>query len=62
MTPEEIKQHFGEDALNKLYDVLLDRPVHALADWILSYQSEKEIAQWVMQLRQDEIETEGETK
>ena len=39
MTPEEIKQHFGEDALNKLYDVLLDRPVHALADWILSYQS-----------------------
>ena len=61
MTPEEIIKHFGREALDKLYDCILQNPVHALADWILSYQSEKEIAQWVTQLRQDE-EEEDETK
>ena len=53
MTPEEIKKHFGADALNDLYDCILDRAVHDLADWILSFHDEKQIAQWVMQLRED---------
>ena len=53
MTPEEIRHHFGEDALNMLYDCILESPVHELADWILAYQTEKEIGQWVADLKQD---------
>lgn len=53
MTPEEIKKHFGADALNDLYDCIFQNPVHELADWILSYHDEKAIARWVMQLRED---------
>lgn len=60
MTPEEITKHFGKDALNKLYDVILDRPVHELADWVLLYQSEQEIGKWLFELKQDEEE--GESK
>jgi len=54
MTPEEITKHFGKDALNKLYDVILDRPVHELADWVLLYQSEQEIGKWLLDLKEDE--------
>lgn len=54
MTPEEIKKHFGKEALDMLYDSLLDRPVHELADWILAYQTENEIARWIAELRADE--------
>ena len=53
MTPEEIKKHFGADALNMLYDCILESPVHELADWILSYHEEKEIARWISDLKQD---------
>ena len=60
MTPEEITKHFGKDALNKLYDVILDRPVHELADWVLLYQSEQEIGKWLLDLKEDEEE--GESK
>ena len=54
MTPEEIKKHFGEDSLNLLYDCILQNPVHELADWILAYQTENEIARWIAELRADE--------
>ena len=54
MTPEAIARHFGKNSLDKLYDVLLDRPVHELADWVLSYMSERQIGEWLMQLKQDE--------
>ena len=53
MTPEEIEKHFGKEALDMLYDSLLDRPVHELADWILMHYEEKEIAQWISELKQD---------
>ena len=53
MTPEEIKKHFGAEALDMLYDCILDRAVHELADWILSYHEEKEIARWISDLKQD---------
>jgi hypothetical protein len=56
MKPSEIQQHFGRDALNLLYDVIMDRPVHEMADWILSYHTEKEIGEWLVQLKQDELE------
>ena len=56
MTPEEIVRHFGKDALDKLYGVIMDRPVHELADWILSYHTEKEVGKWLMVLKQDEQE------
>ncbi len=58
MTPEEIEKHFGIDALNMLYDCLLDRPVHELADWILTFYSDEEIGKWVNQLKADREETE----
>lgn len=54
MTPEDIKKHFGEDALNMLYDCLLENPVHYLADWILSLHTEKQIAEWISNLREEE--------
>lgn len=53
MTPEEIKHHFGEDNLNLLYDCILDRAVHELADWILMYHDERQIAEWLVDLKQD---------
>lgn len=55
MNPEEIKQHFGEDALELIYEVLLDTSARDLADWILSMYTEQQIGEWVMQLRQDEM-------
>lgn len=54
MTPEEIEKHFGKEALDMLYDCILDRAVHELADWILAYQTENEIARWIAELRADE--------
>ena len=55
MNPKEIKQHFGEDALNLLYEAILDRPTRDLADWILSMYTEQQIGEWVVQLKQDEM-------
>jgi sporulation-control protein spo0M len=55
VNPEEIKQHFGEDALELIYEVLLDTSARDLADWILSMYTEQQIGEWVMQLRQDEM-------
>ena len=60
MNPKEIEHHFGADALNKLYDVILDRPVHELADWILSFHTEAQIATWLTILKQDEMDGEAE--
>jgi hypothetical protein len=54
MTPEEIKKRFGKEGLDMLYDCILDRAVHELADWILAYQTENEIARWIAELRADE--------
>ena len=51
MTPEEIKEKFGEEALDMLYDILLDCPQHELVDWILSYHKEKQIARWIRDLK-----------
>jgi hypothetical protein len=56
MNPDDIKKHFGEDALNMLYDCILENPVHYLADWILSYHSEQEIGAWILNLREEENE------
>jgi len=53
MTPEEIKKHFGEEALNMLYDCILQNTTYALADWILELMSEKDIATWITDLKQD---------
>ena len=58
MTPEEIIKHFGREALDKLYDCILQNPAHALADWILSYHTEKQIGEWIVQLTFDEMEGE----
>ena len=58
MNPEEIKKHFGAERLNMLYDCIMDRAVHDLADWILSLHTEQQIAEWVMQLEQDRAEGE----
>ena len=54
MTPEEIEKRFGKEGLDMLYDCILDRAVHELADWILAYQTENEIARWIAELRADE--------
>lgn len=54
MRPEEIVEKFGAQALDKLYYVLFDRSIHDLADWVLSYHSEEDIASWLKQLDRDE--------
>ena len=54
MTPEDIERVFGKEALDMLYDCLLENPVHELANWILAYHTEKQIADWIFTLREDE--------
>ena len=54
MTPEEIEARYGKEALDKLYDCLLQNPVHELADWILMYHTEEQINMWITQLNVDE--------
>jgi len=54
MTPEEIEKKFGKAALDMLYDCILQNPVHALADWIISYHTEEQIVDWIYQLKADE--------
>jgi hypothetical protein len=54
MTPEEIQARYGKDALDKLYDCLLQNPVHELADWILAYHTSEQIDAWIKTLKADE--------
>jgi hypothetical protein len=54
MTPEEIEERYGKDALNMMYDCLLQNTVHGLADWVLSMYSEQDIDAWIKQLKADE--------
>jgi hypothetical protein len=54
MNPDDIRKHFGKEALEMLYDCILQNPVHYLADWILSYHSEQEIGAWILNLREEE--------
>ncbi len=53
MTPEQIERMFGKEALEMLYDCLLQNPVHGLADWILSYHDEQQIGDWIVGLKSD---------
>jgi hypothetical protein len=53
MTPEEIEERYGKDALNMMYDCLLQNTVHGLADWILSTYTEQDIDAWITQLQED---------
>jgi len=57
MTPEEIKKHFGAEALDMLYDCILQNTTYALADWILELTPEKDIATWIGDLKADEEES-----
>ena len=54
MTPKEIEERFGKEALAMLYDCLLQNPVHDLADWILSYHTQEQVGDWIAQLIADE--------
>ena len=58
MNPDEIRKHFGAERLDMLYDCIMDRAVHDLADWILSLHTEQQIAEWIIQLEQDRAEGE----
>ena len=54
MTPEQIEARFGKEALGMLYDCILQNPAYALADWILTYHTEEQIAEWIAGLKADE--------
>jgi hypothetical protein len=56
MTPEEIEERYGKDVLNMIYDGLVNRPVHELADWILALYSDEEVDTWVKYLKAREEE------
>jgi len=58
MTPEEIKKHFGEDALDMLYDCIMENTTYALADWILLLHTDEQIGKWVVGLKAEREETE----
>jgi hypothetical protein len=53
MTPEEIEKHFGKEALDMLYDCILQNPVHELADWILMFHTSEQIGAWINTLKAD---------
>ena len=53
MTPKEIEERFGKEALDRLYDCILQNAVHDLADWILSYHTGEQIGAWITQLQED---------
>jgi len=54
MTPEEIQARFGKEALEMLYDCILQNPVHELADWILMFHTGEQIGVWIDTLKADE--------
>ena len=56
MTPEEIQTRFGKEALEMLYDCILQNTTYALADWILEYHDEQAIDEWIAGLKADEEE------
>jgi hypothetical protein len=56
MTPEEIQARFGKEALEMLYDCILQNPVHELADWILMFHTGEQIDAWINTLKADEEE------
>ena len=56
MTPEQIAERFGTSALERLYDVILDRSTYDMVAWILSFYTEHEIQGWLNQLQEDEDE------
>jgi hypothetical protein len=51
MTPKQIEERFGTQSLEMLYDYLLEFPVHELADWVLSYHTDEQIGDWIVQLK-----------
>lgn len=59
MNPEDIAERFGDESLARLYDCILQNPVHDLADWILSFYTPPQIAQWLLELQEDEDEVES---
>ena len=60
MTPEEIENKFGKEALRRLYDSALNNPVHDLVNRIFHYKTEQEIADWLAFL--DEINAEWDAE
>lgn len=54
MNPEDIAKRFGNETLCRLYDVIYDRPLVEMANWILSFHSENEIKAWIEQLDKDD--------
>ena len=59
MNPEEIAERYGDECLALLYDCILQNPVHDLADWILSFYTPTQIAQWILDLQEDDNETQS---
>jgi hypothetical protein len=53
MTPKQIEERFGTQALHMLYDCILQNPVHELANWILMYHTDEQIGDWIVQLKAD---------
>ena len=54
MTPEDIAKQFGDETLMRLYDQIFNRPIHVLADWILSMYSPADIQQWIDDMKTDD--------
>ena len=54
MTPEEIEARYGKEALERLFDDMLQNPKHELVSWVLELTSDEEIDEWIADLQSDE--------
>lgn len=54
MKPEDIAKQFGDETLARLYDRILEKPTHVLADWILSLYSPADIQAWIDDMKMEE--------
>ena len=54
MNYEEIRNTYGEEILDRIFDIMFNAPVHELIEDILIRMSDKELDKWVTILKQEE--------
>ena len=54
MTYEEIRVKYGEEILDRIFDIMFNAPVHELIEDILIRMGDAELDKWVTILKQEE--------
>jgi len=58
MTPYKIKQRWGENVLDKMYDIMFETPVDELIDEIFMLMSEEDINKFAQFIKENYEEEE----